>query len=588
MVDFTINNIALTPLSVSDIPDTIATSGEQTSLEIKGLSPVIPAAPWQVNWSDNFTGHQVQTIVRFQGLEPYTQIGARDRSYHLERRYIFGTFQGPFADVIDLLLVAGECLNWFPFPEIRLSADNLAKIVNVYLQGQTAREGIVKAIGQLGIQAEVKVRVDTGFLEIASSDQAEPAPIPLIDVGLLYTNCPEERRIIFDLVQNRAFLPASEVTVLGRLGIYANASGENNTRNEYLVYKSDGTLVTYDTLNTADRVLSILVETVDGDCVYVIVDTLTTMVTPAYIAIDSDGNKFVSQPNNATIRRIDGITEVVTIVMGVDASAGFIEPTFGIAASGQKLGFPSPIEVDDDGNLYYGDENFTYIGKITPAGIVTKFLDLDAYYGDASTQAYDLKWRSGFLYICDRLKHCVLKTDGTTTTVFAGTSGTAGNTGDTGAATSARLQNPTGIFFDSAGNLYIYDDGNYRIRKVNASDGKINAFAGLGVAPGAPYIFTGNKEDIDISFFFGQLIVDQFDNIYFTAGDYQLIRKIDTGGVVTIIAGKETNGYTGDGGPPLDAEFNYNAGGCLGIQAGNCTIYVADENNDAIRTISEA
>ena len=188
---------------------------------------------------------------------------------------------------------------------------------------------------------------------------------------------------------------------------------------------------------------------------------------------------------------------------------------------------------------------------------------------------------AGNLYITDyngcRIRKVAAGT-GIITTVAG--NGTAGYSGDGGPATSAALQYPGGVAIDSAGNLYITDQRNNRIRKVSASTGIITTVAGNGTQG---YSGDGGPATSAKLYYPGTIAIDSADNLYFSDQFNNRIRKVDAGtGVITTLAGTGPAGYSGDGGAATHAEL----GGALGISldgAGN--LYIADYGNNRIRKV---
>lgn len=154
---------------------------------------------------------------------------------------------------------------------------------------------------------------------------------------------------------------------------------------------------------------------------------------------------------------------------------------------------------------------------------------------------------------------------------------TGGFCGDNGAATSACLYGPVDVILDSAGNLYIADAQNFRIRKVNAATGIITTIGGTGVDG-----FNGDSiAATNAQIFPTDLCIDSKGNIYVADRDSYRIRKIDTSGIITTIAGIGGFGSTGDGGLATDAQLVPNS--IAMDDTGN--IYVGDEVNSNIRKI---
>ncbi len=194
---------------------------------------------------------------------------------------------------------------------------------------------------------------------------------------------------------------------------------------------------------------------------------------------------------------------------------------------------------------------------------------------------------SGSLYIADQLNSRIRKiaADGTISTVAG--SGTTGFTGDNAAATSAQMNHPCGVVLDKNGNIYIADTANNVIRKVTTG-GTISTFAGTGAAGyGGDYDPTSTATDngkatlAQLNRPIG-LVFDAAGNLLIADSLNSRIRKIDTNGIITTIAGNGSTGSLGDGGPATSAAL-YNPPGIALDSAGN--LYIADTSNDLIRKV---
>lgn len=185
--------------------------------------------------------------------------------------------------------------------------------------------------------------------------------------------------------------------------------------------------------------------------------------------------------------------------------------------------------------------------------------------------------RWGNIYIADAYKQTVRKVNtlGIITTI-AGT-GTLGSSGDGGPATAARLYNPHGVTVDSSGNVYIADNFNHKVRKINTS-GIISTFAGNG-SPGS-----GGDGLAAPSAALGGLVlataIDHSGNIY--VGCQNRIRKVNASGIISTVAGTGTAGYSGDGGPATAAQVDF-VSDLTFDKFGN--LYFCDYNNDRVRKI---
>ena len=173
---------------------------------------------------------------------------------------------------------------------------------------------------------------------------------------------------------------------------------------------------------------------------------------------------------------------------------------------------------------------------------------------------------SGNLYISDYNDYCVRKvnTAGIITTV-AGIELQTGYSGDGGPATKAQLTDPEGLAVDNAGNLYIADGS--RVRKVS-SNGVITTVAGNGNAA-----FAGDGGPaISASMTVRDVAVDSTGNLYIADANNMRVRKVDTAGIITTVAGNGSNTFSGDGGPATGASLNSPKGVALD-RAGN--LYIA-------------
>jgi sugar lactone lactonase YvrE len=199
--------------------------------------------------------------------------------------------------------------------------------------------------------------------------------------------------------------------------------------------------------------------------------------------------------------------------------------------------------------------------------------------GQATSASLNMAWamavdQQGNILVSDMQNQRIRKVDaeGTITTVAG--DGTASFGGDGGPATSAQLNNPTGLAVDNAGNLYIADSFNGRVRRVDLN-GRITTVAGGGESDEEGILAT----DASLGTVYG-VAVDEVGNLYLTSD--QRVRKVDANGVITTIAGQLTSGYGGDGGPAIDATLY--APNCLVVD-GAGSIYLCDAYNYRVRKI---
>ncbi|HEV7504642.1 MAG TPA: hypothetical protein VGS07_07010 [Thermoanaerobaculia bacterium] len=213
---------------------------------------------------------------------------------------------------------------------------------------------------------------------------------------------------------------------------------------------------------------------------------------PEFVATDPKGNLYIADTFNNRIRRVDAATGRITSVAG-NGEAGYNGD--GIPAAGAALFSPEGMAFDRRGNLYIADMGNDRIRRVeVGTGIITTVAGTGeaGFNGDGrkgiETQLnypisleYDSKRQA--LLIADLFNHRIRRLDlrGGTVTTIAGM-GAPGDEGDGGPATAARLYNPEGILLDLAGNLYIADHTNHRVRRVDVKSGRISTVAGSGLA----------------------------------------------------------------------------------------------------------
>ncbi|MGF2414629.1 IPT/TIG domain-containing protein [Ferruginibacter sp.] len=294
---------------------------------------------------------------------------------------------------------------------------------------------------------------------------------------------------------------------------------------------------------------------------------------PTSMVKDGAGNFFVADRDNHRIRKITP-AGVVTTFAG-SGTAGFTNGT-GAAASFNQ---PYALAIDASNNLYVGDRLNYSIRKITAAGIVTTIAGngvsgmVDATgsaarFGEPIGLAVDA---AGNIFVGDYFNNRIRKiTAAGVVTTFAGSS--SGFVDGTG--TAAAFNNPFGLAFDAAGNLYVADSHNFAIRKVTTA-GVVTTLAGNGSAGSA----NGTGSAATFSRPIG-ITVDANGNVYECDLDNHTIRKITAAGVVTTFAG--TTGVRGatDG---VTATFDNPVG--VFSDNSNSVLYVADFANNRIRKI---
>ena len=280
--------------------------------------------------------------------------------------------------------------------------------------------------------------------------------------------------------------------------------------------------------------------------------------------------------------------QIITTIAGGDS--------LGLGDGGQatacELKFPYSTAIDAAGNLYIADNGNNRIRKVNTAGIITTIAGtgIPGYSGDDSA-ATSAKLNGpiglavdagGNIFITDNGNSRVRKINASgIITTIAGTA-TYGYSGDNGPATSAELSSPHGIAIDESGNIYLCDPITNCIRKINTA-GIITTIAGNGI-PG----YTGDNGPATaakLDWPFG-VAVDATGNIYFTEWNNNCVRKINAVGIITTIAGgNATLGFSGDNGPATAADFHIPIGIAID-NSGN--IFIADSYNNRIRKINSS
>lgn len=320
--------------------------------------------------------------------------------------------------------------------------------------------------------------------------------------------------------------------------------------------------------------------------------TNTSLFLPLGVTVDAGGNMFIADSLNNRIRKVDS-NGIITTVVG-NGSEGFSGD--GGAATNAQLYLKNDsdwnsssggVAVDAMGNLFIADLNNNRIRKVDTNGIITTVAGNGSrglFSGDGGAATNSTVWphkivadNHGNLFVVDfynRIRK--VDTNGIITTVAG--NGSYGFTGDGGVATNATLSLPYGVAVDVVGNLFIADSQNMRVRKVD-TNGIITTVAGNGSGgysgDGVAATNVALAWPRDVS-------VDAYGNLFVVDTSNNLIRKVDTNGIISIVAGNRNDGYSGDGGAATNAALFYPYG--LAVDAvGN--LFIADSSNNRVRKV---
>jgi hypothetical protein len=262
--------------------------------------------------------------------------------------------------------------------------------------------------------------------------------------------------------------------------------------------------------------------------------TAATLDSPQGVALDSANNLYIADTHNHRVRKLTASTGIMTTIAGT--TPGFSGDN--ALATAAQLNLPTALALDSSNNLYLADTGNHRIRKITAAGIIS---------------------------------------------TIAGT-GTQGFSGDSGPATSATIDSPTGLALDASNNLYLADTHNHRIRKITAATGIITTLAGTGTLG-----FSGDTADsttANLALPHG-ITLDPAGNLYLADTANHRIRRIDaTTGVITTVAGDGTQAFAGDGGPAIAASLD--SPRSASVSPSSTLLTLSDTGNQRIRQLEAA
>ena len=262
---------------------------------------------------------------------------------------------------------------------------------------------------------------------------------------------------------------------------------------------------------------------------------------PEGVAVDGLGNIYIADTQNHYIRMVDSTTRTITLVAGTPNKAGY--KMEGGPAENAELNEPQGLYVDASRNLFIADTGNCMIRKV------------------------------------DALTKKITKVAGA---VSAG-SPSCGDSGDGGQATEAQLDKPHGVYVDKDGNIFIADENNHRIRKVDITTGIITTIAGDGFpaygGDGGPAVDASLQNPKSVW-------VDVNGNVLIADNENNRIRKVTvTTGDISTVAGNGIAGYWGDHGPAINASLKKPHGVCAYESPAPSYLYIADPSNYQIRKV---
>ncbi len=288
--------------------------------------------------------------------------------------------------------------------------------------------------------------------------------------------------------------------------------------------------------------------------------TTQPLLLPSAIVYDASGNLYLAETAHHLIRKLDPTGILTTIAgTGTQGFSGDNGP-----ATAAQLDSPQGLALDSVGNLYIAD---THNHRIRKLSLSTTALAFDT---------------ASNLYLADTGNHRIRRIDAATglITTVAG-NGTQGYTGDNGPATSASIDSPQGIAFDSANNLYLADTHNHRIRRIDIATGLITTIAGTGVPGLTPNSAPGLATSLSLPH---GLTIDSSGNLYLADTGNHRIRRIDAAtGLITTVAGIGTQAYTGDNGPATTAALDSPRNPTLSPTA---LLTLSDTHNQRVRQLT--
>jgi len=346
---------------------------------------------------------------------------------------------------------------------------------------------------------------------------------------------------------------------------------------------------------------------------------------PESVVQDSKGNTYIAVPNAAQVYMVDPLGKTISVFAGLGWPTE--EPTNydGKAAVNASLKEPNGLAVDNNGNVYIVDTNDYDIRVVNSSGIINTVAGnshlcpspgMSCGDGGNPRQAR-LNFPQGVatdsagnIYIADTLDNRIraVNMQGSSIVIagvtigagdiatIAGKVGVSNNAcqtptspcGDGGPATKAFLNGPLGVAVDSAGNIYISDSGDHRVRVVNAISGKITGWAGNGTPCNLSQGNCGDPGPATSANLTSpwQLSIDNSGNLYIADAPENRILMVNSADMISVVAGTGVAGFNGNNQSALTAELNSPRGVFINSTTGN--LYIGDTGNQCVRQVSPA